>query len=111
MQTTSSYQHYFIAFAATLSGADDWVEVAEIGEILEGWFVKYVPMPNRVPSHDTFGRVFWLIEPAAFNQLLVDWAGLLRQRVDKEVVLKTVQCLMLLYWTHLMGATLLGWNK
>lgn len=76
----------FIALVATLSGADDWVEVSEIGKMLEDWFKRYVPLPNGIPSHDTFGRVFGLIEPTAFNKLLINWADQLRQRTDKEVI-------------------------
>lgn len=76
----------FVALIATLSGADNWVEVAEIGEVLEDWIKLYVKLPNGIPSHDTFGRTFALIDSRRFNQLLMDFSEVMRERVDKEVI-------------------------
>lgn len=76
----------FIALVTTLSGADDWVEIADMGSTLEDWFKRYISLPNGVPSHDTFGRVFSVIDPKEFNKLLIGWADCVRQRFDKEII-------------------------
>jgi len=48
----------FIVFVTGLCGANNWVEVHSMGEALQAWIRKFVPLPYGIPSHDTFGRVF-----------------------------------------------------
>ncbi|MFC6670604.1 ISAs1 family transposase [Marinobacterium aestuariivivens] len=64
-----------IALCATLSGMDDWEAVAEFGRAKEDWLRQFLPLPNGTPSHDTFGRVFSLIDPEAFEAAFFDWAA------------------------------------
>jgi hypothetical protein len=49
-----------IAIAAVICGADDWVAVAAYGRAKEAWFRQFLELPNGIPAHDTFGRVFSL---------------------------------------------------
>ncbi len=49
-----------IAIAAVICGADDWVAVAAFGRAKEAWFRQFLELPNGIPAHDTFGRVFSL---------------------------------------------------
>ena len=57
-----------LGFCGTLTGCDDFVEladwVADNADIL-GTFLE---LPNGIPSHDTFGRVFAALDPVAFEQ-------------------------------------------
>jgi predicted transposase YbfD/YdcC len=43
-------------------------------------------LPNGIPSHDTFRRVFMLIDPDAFEACFARWAQSLAGRVEREVV-------------------------
>ena len=52
----------FIALVGTVCGADDWVAIADTGEHLKDWISQYVELPFGIPSHDTFGRTFGLID-------------------------------------------------
>ena len=52
-----------IALCAVIAGADDWVEIAAFGKEKEQWFKTFLELPGGIPSHDTFGRVFSLINP------------------------------------------------
>ena len=49
-----------IAICAVISGADSWVDVELYGKTKEAWFKEFLKLPNGIPSHDTFGRVFAL---------------------------------------------------
>jgi len=49
--------------------------VAEFGRAKEDWLRQFLPLPNGIPSHDTFGRVFSLIDPDAFEAAFFDWAA------------------------------------
>jgi len=51
-----------MALCATVAGADNWVEVAEFGQMHRQWFERLIALPSGTPSHDTFARVFRLLD-------------------------------------------------
>jgi predicted transposase YbfD/YdcC len=75
-----------ISVAAVICGADDWVSIAAFARAKEAWLRKFLDLPNGIPSHDTFGRVFSLLAPEAFEQCFRDWVSAVRQSVGDEVV-------------------------
>jgi predicted transposase YbfD/YdcC len=62
-----------ITVCAVLAGADDWVEIAGFGRAKEDWFRTFLELPNGIPCHDTFGRLFARIEPEEFGNCLISW--------------------------------------
>jgi predicted transposase YbfD/YdcC len=62
-----------VALCAVLCGADDWVEIAQFGRAKEGWFRRFLRLPNGIASHDTFGRVFARICPRQFQECFTSW--------------------------------------
>lgn len=62
-----------IAICATLAGAEGWIEVARFAELKETWFRKFLRLPNGIPSHDTIGRVFSLLDPEEFQINFMIW--------------------------------------
>jgi len=69
----------FIALAAVLCGAEGWTQVEEFGKASRAWLETFLELPNGIPSHDTFGRVFALLDPdaleAALQAFVRDFAG------------------------------------
>jgi predicted transposase YbfD/YdcC len=63
-----------IALCAVLAGAESWVEVAQWGEIKLPWLRTWLALPNGIPSHDTFGRVFARLDPTRLEAGLLRWA-------------------------------------
>jgi predicted transposase YbfD/YdcC len=57
-----------IALAATLCGAESCSDMADFGEAKEGLLRLFLRLEHGVPSHDTFSRVFRLLEPGAFEK-------------------------------------------
>ena len=47
-----------IAICAIVCNADGWEDIAEFGIAKYAWFRQFLALPNGIPSHDTFGRVF-----------------------------------------------------
>jgi predicted transposase YbfD/YdcC len=70
----------FMAICAVLCGADSWLEIAEYSESKKDWLKTFLTLPGGVPSHDTFRRVFCLLDPQAFQACFSDWITALMNR-------------------------------
>ena len=75
-----------VAIAAILSGADSWVGIATWGEAKIEWLRRYLTLANGIPSHDTFGRVFAMLDAKHFEACFVRWVGGLCQGLEGKVV-------------------------
>ncbi len=64
-----------MALSAILCEADTWVDVAEWAEDNEAWLGRYLKLKQGTPSHDTFGRVFRLLDARAFESGFRQWIG------------------------------------
>lgn len=68
-----------IALAAVLCGAEGCADMAEFGSAKEGLLRQFLPLPHGIPSHDTFSRVFRLLDPQAFEpvfrRFMAEFAG------------------------------------
>lgn len=62
-----------IAICAVLGGADSWLQIAAYGRSKEAWLRGFLELPAGIPSHDTFGRVFSLVDPIRFAACYRDW--------------------------------------
>lgn len=52
-----------IAICAVIAGCDTWVDIEDFGKDRLDWFTAFLELPNGIPSHDTFGRVFASLIP------------------------------------------------
>jgi predicted transposase YbfD/YdcC len=75
-----------IAVCATICAAETWEEIEEFGRAKESWFKKFLALPNGIPSHDTFRRVFLLINPKKFQEAFLGWVRAAAQMTAGEVV-------------------------
>src|SRR4051812_21871681 len=57
-----------IALGAVLSGAESWIAVEAYGHAQHDWRAQFFRLPNGIPSHDTFRRVFCLLDPEQFQR-------------------------------------------
>jgi predicted transposase YbfD/YdcC len=76
-----------IAVCAVIACAESWDDIALYGRSKEGWLKRFLDLPNGIPSHDTFRRVFMLIDPDAFERRFSAWTRTLTdEAIDREVV-------------------------
>lgn len=64
-----------IAIFAVVAGADSFTDIEEYGNAKVAWLRGFLALPNGIPSHDTFGRVFALLDPERFAASLTDWVA------------------------------------
>jgi len=72
---------FFITLCAVICGADNWVAEAK-----EGWFTELLGLENGIPSHDTFGDVFALIDTEEFSECFSKWVADLATLTEGEVI-------------------------
>jgi len=69
-----------IAILATICGADSWMEIERFGHSKEAWLRQFLTLKNGIPSHDTFGRVFSILDPSAFEVCFNAWVASVRKK-------------------------------
>lgn len=75
-----------ITICAVICGADGWVAVEQYGKAKVKWFKKFLNLPNGIPSHDTFGRIFAALNPETFRQCFSRWIRSVASISNGEVV-------------------------
>ncbi len=75
-----------IALCATICGADSWVQIAEYGRSKFDWFEQFLELPNGIPSHDTFGRLFAMLNPKEFQNFFTLWVQDLTESLNYKMV-------------------------
>lgn len=80
-----------IVLLATLSNADDWVEMELFAKANEEYLKKYIELKNGIPSHDTLRRVMGMISPEILQQMYQKWQELLNR--NEGEALKKIICI------------------
>lgn len=75
-----------VALCAITSGAEGWVCVAEWGRTKLDWLRQFLPFSNGIASHDTFTRVFNLLDAAVFEACFIKWMQYLCPSVAGQVI-------------------------
>jgi predicted transposase YbfD/YdcC len=75
-----------IAICAVISGAQGWEDIEEYGNAKIDWFKTFLELPHGIPSHDTFARVFSILDPLWFSRCFASWAETMRENVKESVI-------------------------
>ncbi|MBA3824559.1 MAG: ISAs1 family transposase [Ktedonobacterales bacterium] len=64
-----------MAICGVIAGAEGWEDIALYAQSKEVWLRRFLTLKHGIPSHDTFRRVFMLIDPTQFEQCFRQWIG------------------------------------
>ena len=84
---------FFITLCAAICGANDWVAVEMFGKSRKDWFTELLDLENGIPSHDTFGNVFAVIDTQLFSECFSHWVASLVELSDKNIIAIDGKCL------------------
>jgi predicted transposase YbfD/YdcC len=68
-----------VALCAVIAGAQDWQEIETFGRKRRDWLKRFLKLPNGIPSHDTFERVFNRLNPPAFQACFRQWVQAIQE--------------------------------
>jgi predicted transposase YbfD/YdcC len=74
-----------IALCGVICGADSWVEIEAYGNAKQDWLSQWLALPNGIPSHDTFARLFARLKPQALSGCLYQLSQALATRREKLI--------------------------
>jgi predicted transposase YbfD/YdcC len=75
-----------IAICAVIAGADTWEDIADFGQAKIDWFKTFLELPNGIPSHDTFDRVFARLVPQEFRSGFMSWVSTVSKVIGGQVI-------------------------
>lgn len=75
-----------ITILAVICGADGWVEIAAFARSKCEWLKGFLDLPNGIPSHDTFGRIFALLNPKCLEECFLKWVQTLAKNSDGQII-------------------------
>jgi len=73
-----------ISICAVISGSENWIDMQDYAREKEDFFKSFLELKNGIPSHDTFRRVFSLINPKKFQECYTEWIQAISGCIDKE---------------------------
>ncbi len=75
-----------ITICAVICGADTFTEIEEYGIAKQDWLKGFIELPNGIPSHDTFGRVFSMMNPKKFQDCFQEWIKTVASITSGEII-------------------------
>jgi len=82
-----------IAICAIICGAEGWTDMEIFGNSKVVWLKTFLELPHGIPSHDTFGRVFGMIDAQQFQLAFWEWVWAVNDIVQGQIVNIDGKCL------------------
>jgi len=81
------FEAIFIAICAVISGCECWTEIEDYAHAKKDWLKTFLVLKGGIPSHDTFRRIFCILDFASFQKVFINWA----QEIKKDLGVKKDQ--------------------
>jgi hypothetical protein len=83
-----------IAICAVICGAECWVDIANYGKSKKKWLKTFLELANGIPSHDTFGRVFSLLDAQEFQTSFYSWVLAVNDVTQGQIINVDGKCML-----------------
>ena len=75
-----------ISICAVICGAEGWTDIENFGNSKLPWLKTFLDLPNGIPSHDTFGRVFSMLDAQQFQLAFYEWVLAVNEIVHGQII-------------------------
>ena len=75
-----------IGICTVICGGDDYASMAAFGRAKEAWLRTILELPNGIPSHDTFWRVFSALDAEQFQDCFLEWMAAINDATNGEII-------------------------
>lgn len=75
-----------IAICAAICGAKTWIDIEDFGKSKQEWFSTFLNLKHGIPSHDTFRRLFLILNSEKFLEVFMNWVSALTQNTDLKQI-------------------------
>jgi predicted transposase YbfD/YdcC len=77
-----------MTICAVISNCDDWEDIVDFCRVKESWFREKLnlELKNGISSHDTFQRIFQLINPEELEQSFLSWVKSIAEKTKGEII-------------------------
>jgi len=75
-----------ISICAVICGAEGWTDIENFGNSKQPWLKTFLELPNGIPSHDTFGRVFSMLDAQQFQLAFYEWVLAVNEIVHGQII-------------------------
>jgi hypothetical protein len=75
-----------MAISAVVAGFESCDDIEDLGEVKQDWLKSFLELPNGIPSHDTFRRLFEWLNPGEFQRGVLSWIESLHDATGRQVI-------------------------
>ena len=75
-----------ISICAVIAGCEHWEEIEDFGNDHKTWFDKFLILENGIPSHDTFSRVFSILDSKTFQEACMNWLTMIYELLPEGII-------------------------
>jgi hypothetical protein len=91
-RTGKNYRHkfieiLFIGICAVISGCEYWTEIEDYAQTKQDWFLSFLELKNGIPSHDTFRRVFCILDFTVFQKMFISWTAEIKNKSSRTLLI------------------------
>ena len=76
-----------VAVCAVICGAESWTDIEDFGHSKEIWLKEFLELPSGIPSHDTFRRIFLILDPEVFHHCFMEWIRSVNKTLFKKDII------------------------
>jgi len=76
-----------VALCGTIAGANSWTDIERFGNLRLDWLRTFLRLEGGIPSHDTFGRVFALLDPAELVNCVAQWLEEIGREIGQHIAI------------------------